>query len=175
VIGNGALPTADGRTRPSPIGVAAFLTWRTFATLSPVFPIGRIVDTGCRRKLSPQERRAYDAPFTAPGSIAGARAFPKLVPLTPRDPAIASNRAAWDALERWRKPFLTVFSDGDPITRGAERGFQRRVPGAAAQAHIRPHAGHFLQEDVGPELAEAIIELIARDASAPAAASPNPA
>jgi haloalkane dehalogenase len=175
VIGNGALPTADGRTRPSAIGVPAFLTWRTFATLSPAFPIGRIVNTGCRRRLSADERRAYDAPFTPPGSIAGARAFPKLVPLTPRDPAIKANRAAWDALEHWEKPFLTVFSDGDPITRGAERSFQRRVPGAAAQEHRRPHAGHFLQEDVPEELARAINELIARSATAPGAASPSPA
>jgi haloalkane dehalogenase len=175
VIGNGALPTADARSRPSPVGAAAFLTWRTFATVSPAFPIGRIVDTGCRRKLGAQERRAYDAPFTAPASTAGARAFPKLVPLSPRDPAIAPNRRAWEALERWEKPFLTVFSDGDPITRGAERAFRRRVPGAAGQPHLRPHAGHFLQEDAGPELARAINDLIARDANAPGAASPSPA
>jgi haloalkane dehalogenase len=162
VIGNGALPSADGRTRPSIVGVPAFLTWRTFATLSPAFPIGRIVNAGCRRTLSAAERRAYDAPFQAPGSMAGARAFPKLVPLTPRNPAIGANREAWTVLERWQKPFLTVFSDGDPITRGAERVFQRRVPGAAGQPHTRPHAGHFLQEDAGPELARQVNDLIAR-------------
>jgi haloalkane dehalogenase len=162
VVGNGALPSADGRTPPSPLGALAFLTWRTFATLTPELPVGRIVDFGCRRKLTPAERHAYDAPFTAPRSKAGARAFPKLVPLTPRDPAIRPNREAWDVLARWEKPFLTTFSDGDPITRAAERGFQRVVPGAKGQPHIRPHAGHFLQEDAGPELARAINELIAR-------------
>jgi haloalkane dehalogenase len=161
VVGNGALPTADGRSGASVLGALAFLTWRTFATRSPVLPVGRIVDAGCRRTLSPAERRAYDAPFSAPRSKAGARAFPKLVPLTPRNPAIPANRAAWDVLERWHKPFLTVFSDGDPITRAAERGFQKRVPGAAGLPHARPHAGHFLQEDAGPELAQRINELIA--------------
>jgi len=168
VIGNGALPSADGRAAPSATGALAFLTWRTFAIYSPVFPVGRIVDAGCRRKLSAAERRAYDAPFQEPASRAGARAFPRLVPLTPFDPAIKANRAAWEVLERWRKPFLTVFSDGDPITRGAERAFQQRVPGAHGQPHTRPHAGHFLQEDAGPELARAINELIG-------AASPRPA
>src|SRR4029077_17163224 len=107
------------------------------------------VDTGCRSSLSPAERRAYEPPVTPPGSIAGARAFPTLVPLRPRDAAIGANRAAWEVLARWEKPFLLCFSDGDPITRGAERGFQRIVPGASGQPHLRPHAGHFLQEDAG--------------------------
>jgi haloalkane dehalogenase len=162
VVGNGALPSADRRSPPSLLGALAFLTWRTYATLTPALPVGRIVDFGCRRKLSAAERHAYDAPFAAPRSKAGARAFPKLVPLTPRNPAIGANRAAWDVLARWEKPFLTTFSDGDPITRAAERGFQRAVPGAKDQPHIRPHAGHFLQEDAGPELARAINDLIAR-------------
>jgi len=162
VVGNGALPSADGRTRPSLVGALAFLAWRAFATLTPVLPVGRIVDAGCRRKLTVAERQAYDAPFSAPRSKAGARAFPRLVPLTPQNPAIAPNREAWEVLARWEKPFLTTFSDGDPITRAAEAGFQRNVPGARGQPHIRPHAGHFLQEDAGPELASAINDLIAR-------------
>ena len=90
---------------------------------------------------------AYDAPFAVPGSKAGARIFPRLVPLTARNPAVPANRAAWDALVRWEKPFLTVFSDGDPITRGMDRSLQQHVPGAAGQPHARVHGGHFLQED----------------------------
>jgi haloalkane dehalogenase len=161
VIGNGALPTAHRQTRPASLNALAFLAWRTFASYSPVFPIGRIVDAGCLRRLSAGERRAYDAPFAAPDSTAGARAFPRLVPISPRDPAVAPNRAAWDALGRWHKPFLTVFSDRDPIMRGGDRAFQRHVPGAAGQPHATPHAGHFLQEDAGPDLAERVNGLIA--------------
>jgi haloalkane dehalogenase len=161
VIGNGALPTADRSTRPRAINMMAFLAWRTFATLSPVLPVSRIVDAGCLKSLSAGERHAYDAPFAPPGSKAGARAFPRLVPITPRDPAIAPNRTAWRALGQWQKPFLTVFSDRDPIMRGGDRVFQRHVPGAAGLPHSTPHAGHFLQEDAGPELARQINELIA--------------
>jgi len=161
VIGNGALPTVDGRTRPPILNVMAFLAWRTFATYSPVLPVSRIVNAGCLRTLSERERRAYDAPFAVPGSTAGARAFPKLVPISPRDPALTANRAAWGALGRWEKPFLTVFSDRDPIMRGGERLFQEHVPGAAGQPHSTPHGGHFLQEDAGPDLARQINELIA--------------
>jgi haloalkane dehalogenase len=160
VIGNGALPTADGRTRPALPNVLAFMAWKTFARYSPAFPIGRIVNAGCIKRLSPGERRAYDAPFPDAKAMAGARAFPRLVPVSPRDPAVNANRAAWDALGQWRKPFLTVFSDRDPIMRGGERVFQRHVPGATGLAHSTPHAGHFLQEDAGPELARAINELV---------------
>jgi haloalkane dehalogenase len=161
VIGNGALPTADARTRPHVLNLLAFLAWRTFATYSPNLPVSRIVNAGCLRTLSPGERRAYDAPFSLPESKAGARAFPRLVPISSRDPAIAPNRAAWDALGQWEKPFLTVFSDRDPIMRGGERVFQKHVPGAAGQPHSTPHAGHFLQEDAGPDLARQINQLIA--------------
>jgi haloalkane dehalogenase len=161
VIGNGALPTLDARTRPPTVNAMAFLAWRTFATCSPVLPVSRIVNAGCLRTLSPGERRAYDAPFAVPESKAGARAFPRLVPISSRDPGVAANRAAWDVLGQWQKPFLTVFSDRDPIMRGGQRVFQQHVPGAAGQPHSTPHAGHFLQEDAGPDLARAINELIA--------------
>lgn len=161
VIGNGALPTVDGTTRPPFKNAMAFLAWRAFASYSPVLPVGRIVNAGCLRTLSEGERRAYDAPFAVPESKAGARAFPRLVPISPRDPALERNRAAWAALGRWQKPLLTVFSDSDPIMRGGERIFQRHVPGAAAQPHSTPHGGHFLQEDAGPDLARQVNELIA--------------
>ncbi len=156
VIGNGALPTLDRDARPALVSVAAFLAWRSFAIWTPLFPAGEIVNFGCRRKLSREERRAYDAPFPVRRAQAGARMFPTLVPLSPSNPAIAPNRAAWAALRRSTKPFLTVFSDGDPITRGGERVFQGLIPGARGQPHARPHAGHFLQEDAGPELAQRI-------------------
>ena len=65
-------------------------------------------------------------------------------------------------LKQWHKPFLTLFSSRDPITRGGERRFQKKVPGAAGQAHetIR-RAGHFLQEDKGAEVAQKINAFIA--------------
>jgi haloalkane dehalogenase len=163
VVGNGVLPTVDRQARPPLLNMTAFLAWRAFATYSPVLPVSRIVNTGCLRTLSRGERRAYDAPFAAPDSQAGARAFPRLVPISPKDPAVGPNRAAWEALGRWEKPFLTVFSDRDPIMRGGDRLFQEHVPGAAGQPHTTTHGGHFLQEDAGPDLARQVNELIAAD------------
>lgn len=164
-IGNGGLPIARRETFPGPVSALAFLAWRSFATLSPVLPVGRLIDVGTRRKLTSGERRAYEAPFVVPGSKAGARAFPRLVPISSRAPAIPANRAAWAALGRWEKPFLTVFSDGDPITRGGDVALQRHVPGAAGMPHTTPHAGHFLQEDAGPDLARQVNDLIASTAT----------
>lgn len=155
VIANGFLPTA---TLPVP---RAFRIWRAFARWSPVFPIGRIVASGCVTKLGPAERRAYDAPFPTREHAAGARVFPALVPTSPDDPAVPANRAAWDALGRWEKPFLTLFGKNDPILGRADRPLQEHVPGAKGQPHERFWGGHFVQEDRGDHLAEAIVKWLA--------------
>ncbi len=162
VVGNGFLPEAKP-LRFKDLGPnAAFLLWRTFAITTPYLPIARIVQTGTRRTLDAEELRAYDAPFPDRRYKAGARAFPGLVPMGPKDPAAADNQRAWRVLEQWTKPFLTTFSSGDPITRGLERKLQARIPGAAGQAHRRVRGGHFLQEDAAAELCAAILGLIAK-------------
>jgi haloalkane dehalogenase len=157
-LGNGGLPTGD-QAMPK-----AFRYWQRYARLSPWFPIGKIVQKGTVRELGEAEVAAYDAPFPASRFKAGARAFPQLVPTTPTDPASTANRAAWRVFERWQKPFLTLFSDRDPITRGGARPWQQLVPGARGQPHrtIR-NAGHFLQEDAAAELADVLAEFAAGD------------
>lgn len=100
---------------------------------------------------------AYDAPFPDERYLAGPRQFPVLIPLTPSDPGTAVTRAAWEVLRRWEKPFLTVYSDGDPASRGWDRVFHRLVPGAAGRPPVTlAGAGHFLQEDRGEALADAV-------------------
>jgi haloalkane dehalogenase len=152
VIANGFLPTADRRVP------RAFRIWRAFSRYSPVFPIGRIVASGCVTKLSPRVRAAYDAPFPSRRYKAGARVFPSLVPVEPDDPAVPANRAAWEKLGRWEKPFLTLFGKNDPILGRGDRPLQAHVPGAKGQPHERFWGGHFVQEDRGEYLAEKIVE-----------------
>jgi haloalkane dehalogenase len=154
IIGNGMLPTGDQKIPK------AFHLWKTFALYSPWFPISRIVDAGTFKSLSKDERRAYDAPFPSAQYKAGARAFPKLVPVSPEDPACEANRQAWLTLEKWHKPFLTTFSNGDPITRGGDNYMQARIPGAKGLPHRTLKGGHFLQEDAGAEFAQAVNELL---------------
>lgn len=155
VIGNGMLPTGHERIP------AAFRIWKTFALYSPWFPVGRIVAAGTRRLLSLEEVAAYDAPFPGKKFMAGARAFPALVPVTPDNPASGANIAAWEVFSRWNKPFLTCFSNGDPITRGGDRYLQKRIPGCNGMPHVTLRGGHFLQEDSPVEFAGKINELIA--------------
>ncbi len=154
-LGNGFLPTGDEEFP------RAFRIWRAFARWSPWFPIGRIIQSGTVSALSKEEMAAYDAPFPTAKYKTGARAFPTLVPTEPDNIASEDNRRAWEKLSRCEKPFLTAFSNRDPITRGGERPFQKRVPGAKDVQHVKiRNAGHFLQEDKGEELAGVLIEFV---------------
>jgi haloalkane dehalogenase len=156
VAANTFLPTGDGKPGE------AFLRWRQFATTSPVFDIGRVIQNGTVTELPDDVVAAYNAPFPDDSYKAGARAFPALVPISPDDPAAPANRKAWEVLDRWEKPFLCAFSDSDPITRGADRAFQARVPGTKGQPHTTiAGGGHFLQEDKGEDLARVIVNWLA--------------
>ncbi len=105
--------------------------------------------------------KAYDAPFPDDTYKAGARIMPSLVPTTKDDPEHEANKKAWGMFFQWKKPFLTAFSDSDPITRGGDKFWQENVPGAQGQNHTTiKNAGHFVQEDKGPELANLIVKFI---------------
>lgn len=158
VVANTALP--DGLLPPT----EAFLRWREYSQTAPAFETGRIVARGTVGGLTPAVAAAYDAPFPDPTYQEGARTFPMLVPVEDDDPGALANADAWRVLRRWTRPFLTAFSDSDPITAGGEVPFQQLVPGAAGQPHATIRgAGHFLQEDKGPELAALIVEFIRRN------------
>ena len=155
VAANTALPTGDERVPE------AFHRWRDFSQRAPEFAVGNIVSGGCVSDLDAAVVAAYDAPFPDDRYKAGPRQMPVLVPITHDDPEAAANRAAWERLEAWDKPFLCAFSDSDPITRGADRVFRERIPGCAGQPHTTiTGAGHFLQEDRGETLARVVIDFI---------------
>ena len=155
VIGNGGLPTGD--LPPN----EAFKLWQKFSQTSPRFDIGRLIQGATKTDLPDDVVAAYDAPFPDDSYKAGARIFPTLVPTSPDDPASAPNRKAAEVFSKWEKPFLTTFSDSDPVTKGGERFFQSRVPGAQGQPHtVIKDAGHFLQEDKGEEIAQIVVDFI---------------
>ena len=155
VIGNSGLPTGHGPASE------AFLRWQRFSQTTPVFPVGNLVGSACTTELSSAVVAAYDAPFPDDTFKAGARIFPSFVPTNPDDPETAPNQAAWRVLEAFQKPFLCAFSDSDPVTAGGDAPFLAKVPGARGRQHPTiVGAGHFLQEDAGPELAAVIRDFI---------------
>jgi haloalkane dehalogenase len=104
---------------------------------------------------------AYNAPFPDETYKAGVRQFPLLVPTTPEDPASEANRQAWQTLQQFNKPFITTFSDSDPVTAGGDKIMQKLIPGCKGQAHTTiEKGGHFLQEDQGEKLAEVLLSFM---------------
>ena len=167
VAANTGLPTGEHRMPE------IWWTFRRAMESAEVLDIGRFVEAGCRRGLSSEDRSAYDAPFPQPALTAGPRAMPGLVPTSPQDPAAAANQAAWQALSAYRRPFLVAFSDGDPITGAMGPRLRSHVPSAAEEPDtVIADAGHFLQEDAGPELADAVADFLARHRGIESSARP---
>lgn len=155
IAANTGLPTGEGT--PS----EAFTAWQKFSQSVPEFPVGNIINGATVTDLSAAVIAGYDAPFPDESYKAGARIFPALVPTSPDQDGAAENREAWKVLAQFEKPFLTSFSDKDPVTRGGEKHFKRNIPGAKDQPHqIVKGGGHFLQEDVYNELSKIIIDFM---------------
>lgn len=163
VLANGGLPTGDhGRTD-------AFMKWRAAVEKMQAggyMPVGKIIsrdpaNPDAEPKFGAEVMAAYEAPFPNGKYMAGPLAMPLLVPISPDNPASEANRAAWEVFKQWQKPFLTAFSDGDPITAGGDKVFRKLVPGAQHDQHVTIEGGyHFLQEDRGPEFAAAVIRFM---------------
>jgi haloalkane dehalogenase len=158
VIMNTGLPTGD-----EPMG-KGFMRWREFASSSSDLPVGLVIQNGtAERALKPEIVAAYESPFPDVTYKAGAMIFPLLVPISPDDPGAAEMRKAREVFSHWQNPVLVMFSDKDPITRGGDFFFRSLIPGAKGQPEIVIHdAGHFLQEDKGEEIAQHIVDFIAR-------------
>lgn len=162
VAANTFLPTGDNDLGP------AFRKWRQFSQETPEFHIAGVIKGGTVTPLSQGVIDAYNAPFPDESYKEGARQFPMLVPASPDDPAAEPNRQAWKVLSQWQKPFLTAFSDKDPVTAGVEKYFQKFIPGAQGQDHVTIRdGGHFLQEDQGEALADVVVRFLNRSGAAP--------
>ncbi len=156
VILNTGLLVGDAQTL-SP----GLVSWREYVSRTPDLPIGLILkrSIGKRYELSPAIVEAYDAPFPTLESKAGARAFPAIIPMSPDDPGAAEMREAKTALATWDKPALICFSDADPVfPPPVGEALARLIPGA--RFALIPGAGHFLQEEKGPEIAEEILRFV---------------
>lgn len=157
VIMNTSLPIGN---RPMPL---AFKIWKAFSRFWPKFPIEKVIKMGCHKEVKKEILNGYRAPFPTEKYLAGARVWPQLVPTGTEDPGVKQMTRAREVLKSWTKPALVIFSDKDPITRGAEKWFLNNIPSIEHEPFICiPNAGHFLQEDKGKLIAEHIHEFILR-------------
>jgi haloalkane dehalogenase len=117
---------------------------------------GQLVQITCVTDLADDVVAGYEAPHPTPESKTGLVMFPELVPTEPDHASAPRMTRVREALMRWEKPALVIFSDADPIfsPRVGER-FAELIPGAELGEPLAG-AGHFLQEDKGEELGERI-------------------
>ncbi|MDE0952631.1 MAG: haloalkane dehalogenase, partial [Halioglobus sp.] len=125
-----------------------------------------VMQSASATQLTPAEKSAYSAPFPDQSYMAGARKFPSLVPVFNDEPEVEENKAAWKVLHQFDKPFMTAFSDHDPVTAGGEVRFQQEVPGAKDIAHRTiVNAGHFVQQEQPQLCVQAILDITGRHTS----------
>jgi haloalkane dehalogenase len=133
----------------------AWMAFRNFVERTEDLPVGLLVRRGCHHDPGDEVVAAYDAPFPNAASKAGARAFPLILPLSPDDPGASTGQRVLDALRGDQRPKLLLWADSDPVL-PLETG--RRFAQALGTGidHVIPGAGHFLQEDAGPEIGRLI-------------------
>ena len=158
VILNTGLPTGKKTSE-------AFMRWREFVQDTPDLPIDLVIKMGLANPdgVTDEVIAGYTAPFPDGSFKAGARAWPLMVPIAPDSPVAVHNSKTRDALSRWDKPAMVLFSDKDPISKGADGFFRELIPTAKDQPPVTiSDAGHFLQEEKPEEIARHIIEFIER-------------
>ena len=142
---------------------ASLLDYLLYTLRAPELHPSLFIGAATTRPVEPDVLAAYDAPFPDEAHSAGLRQMTALLPLTPTDDGAQILRRTMTALEQFERPFVTCYSDGDPATRGWEKVFQTRVPGAQGQPHVTiADAGHFLQEDAGAELGQFVADVMSR-------------
>ena len=135
----------------------AWHAFRDFVERTEDLPISMLVAGAVARGMDAEVKAAYDAPFPVPGSKAGARAFPLLIPTSPDMPGAAEGREVLEALAADGLPKLHLWADSDPIIPpkvGAR--FAERIN--ADPPEVIENASHFLQEDAGEEIGARIAD-----------------
>ena len=140
---------------PSPsLGVSMFSNWIAYSYYASDMNISGIIENFGRLDLSEAEAYAYEAPYPSGKYKAGAHVWPYLIPTQ-----LAENEKLWqDVFEKWDKPFLVAFGENERITLAMKDVFLERIPNPTVIT--LGGASHFVQEEVGPELAQIISDFV---------------
>ena len=147
----GALESTEPSTSD---GISMFTKWIAHSYYSEDMDIVGIIETFGRLNLSEAEKRAYEAPYPSGKYKAGAHVWPYLIPTQ-----LQENEKYWkEVFDKWNKPFLVAFGGEERITIRMKDDFVNRIP--KPTIITLGGAGHFVQEEVGPELAGIIVNFI---------------
>jgi len=152
---NSAMEFFANRTGARP---EAFQQWIDYAAGAPELIAADVIQVLTVNELSEAELASYNAPFPSFIYKGAIRAFPSMVA------GIESQNApALAALREFNKPFLFLAGEFDQNSGSLanQEAWINRVPGATGQHHRRFIAGHFIQDDVGVQLAESVIQFAA--------------
>ena len=147
----GALTTENPS---SSTGVSMFSNWIAYSYYANDMNIAGIIENFGRINLSEAEAYAYEAPYPSGKYKAGAHVWPYLIPTQ-----LTENEKLWqEVFEKWDKPFLVAFGENERITLPMKDVFLERIPDPTVIT--LGGASHFVQEEVGPELAQIISDFI---------------
>jgi haloalkane dehalogenase len=135
----------------------AWMAFRNFVERTEDVPIGLLVRRACKRDPGDEVIAGYEAPFPNAASKAGARAFPLILPLSPDAPGAEAGQRVLDALRGDERPKLVLWADSDPVL-PLQTGERFAQALGTRIDHVIADAGHFLQEDAGPEAGRLIAE-----------------
>lgn len=153
---------------PNGTNIPGFKQFQDFIqTVTPLIPSTLIAGGANMANLSANELAAYDAPFPSEIYLAGVRKFPLLIAIAPDGPGLPRFLAAREKLKSWARPVLMQWGLSDPGLGQFYRDFRALIPGTNGQPHeLYTEAGHFLQEDVGGFVAEAVVRWLDSDSTA---------
>ncbi|MCI0796227.1 MAG: alpha/beta fold hydrolase [Chloroflexi bacterium] len=116
-----------------------------------------------KRPMDPRAKEQYKMPHQKAASRAGIAAFPKMIPNNADHPNATYITDIEDTLRVWDLPVLVMFSDKDLAFKVEEgQRIAAMVPNGRFQ--VVENAGHYLQEDAGPELAERMVTFLRDEA-----------
>jgi haloalkane dehalogenase len=138
----------------------AWIAFRNFVERTEDLPVGFLVRGACKNDPGDDVIAAYDAPYPNPESKAGARAFPLMLPTTPEMPGAKAGQQVLDALRGDERPKLVLWADSDPVLT-LQTGERFAAALGTELDQVIADAGHFLQEDAGPEIGRLIADWLA--------------
>jgi haloalkane dehalogenase len=123
-------------------------------------PMSPILQGGTETELPPEVLAAYERPFPNAAAKAGMRAFPGLIPQTPEHPTAVTGRRVLESLAADGRPKLVLWGQQDFVLPPRIADMLAAALGAEGPVPI-DGAGHFLQEDKGPEIGALIADWLA--------------